>query len=59
MIHNICYKKVEECIIYFGKIYFPVRQIKQFFFFFALERVGFKRSGKFMYAQHSILHNGR
>ena len=34
MIHNVYYKMVEECLIYFGNIYFPVRQIKHFFFFF-------------------------
>lgn len=59
MIHNVCCKKAEVCITYSGNIYFPVRQIKPFFFFFALERVAFKRSGKFTYVQHSILDNGR
>lgn len=60
MIHNVYYKMVEECLIYFGNIYFPVRQIKHFFFFFfALERIGFKWSGKFIYEQHFILDNGR
>ena len=33
MIHNVYYKMVEEYLIYFGNIYFPVRQIKPFFFF--------------------------
>ena len=49
MIH----KKVEEYIIYFGKIYFPVRQMKHIFFP-ALERIGFKEAGKFIYVQHAI-----
>lgn len=40
MIHNVYYKMVEEYLIYFGNIYFPVRQIKHFFF--SLERIGFK-----------------
>lgn len=52
MICNVCYKKY---IIYLGKIYFPIRQIKYIFFsFFALEWIGFKRSGKFIYGQHFI-----
>ena len=34
MIHNVCCKKAEVCITYSGNIYFPVRQIKHFFFFF-------------------------
>lgn len=52
MICNVCYKKAGKWIIYFGKIYFPIRQIK--YTFCALEWTGFKRSGKFIYVQYFI-----
>lgn len=31
MICSVCYTKAGKCIIYFGKIYFPIRQIKYIF----------------------------